>query len=306
LPVRTGMLGAQIAHGILDAGGSVRLLLREAKPSDAKKANTVAALTARGVEVVQGDLSDKASLGRATRGVFTVVSALQGGPDVIIDGQVALAKAAADNSVRRFISSDFSVDLFKLPDGSHPNLDIRRTADREIAKLPIELTNVFNGGFMEVVFAPYFQLIDLDKATVGYFGDASTALDVTTTFDTARFTALAALERAAIAGPFGVVGDVVTIEQLCATLSEIHNRAFTLRRKGSIEDLEAWIKSEQTAGRAMAWPTLGAQYAWAMMSGRARIENSVNARYPSVTTTKVVQFLKQHAPRAQPGRRKMS
>lgn len=151
---------------------------------------------------------------------------------------------------------------------------------------------------MEVVFAPFFQPIDLDKATVGYFGDARTALDVTTTFDTASFTALAALETVAIAGRFGVVGDVITIEQLCATLSEIHNRPFTLRRKGSIEDLEAWIKSEQTAGRAMAWPTLGAQYAWAMMSGRARIDNPVNARYPSVTTTKVVQFLKQHALRA--------
>jgi uncharacterized protein YbjT (DUF2867 family) len=84
------------------------------------------ALIARGVEIVLGDLSDQASLDRATRGVDSVVSALQGGPDVIIDGQTALAKAAADNGVRLFIPSDFSVDLFKLPDGSHPNLDIRR------------------------------------------------------------------------------------------------------------------------------------------------------------------------------------
>lgn len=197
----TGMLGAQITHSILDAGGSARLLLREAKPSDPKKADTIAALTARGVEIVLGDLSDQASLDRATRGVDSVVSALQGGPEVIIDGQIALAKAAADNGVRRFIASDFSVDLFKLPDGSHPNLDIRRTADRAIAKLPIELTNVLNGGFMEVVFAPFFHMIDLEKAAVGYYGDAATAMDVTTTADTARFAALAALEAAAIPGP---------------------------------------------------------------------------------------------------------
>jgi uncharacterized protein YbjT (DUF2867 family) len=287
----TGMLGSQIAHSVLNEGGSVRLLLREAKPSDAKKAELIAALAERGAEIVLGDLADAASLQRATRGAVTVVSALQGGPDVIIDGQVALAKAAADNGVRRFVPSDFSVDLFKLPDGSHPNLDIRRAADQAIAELPIEQTNVLNGGFMEITFAPFFQLIDLDKATVGYFGDAKTAFDVTTTADTARFTALAALENAAISGPFGVVGDVLTIEQLAAILSEIHNKPFTLQRKGSIADLEAWIKSEQTAGRGMAWPTLGAQYAWAMMSGRARIESPVNARYPSVITTKAREFL---------------
>jgi hypothetical protein len=39
---------------------------------------------------------------------------------------------------------------------------------------------------MEIVFAPYFQLIDLEKAAVGYFGDAETALDV---YDTGRFHA---------------------------------------------------------------------------------------------------------------------
>jgi uncharacterized protein YbjT (DUF2867 family) len=289
------MLGSQIAHCVLDAGGSVRLMLREAKPADPKKAQAVAALSARGVEIVLGDVSDPASLARATRGVDSVVSALQGGPAVIIDGQTALAKAAANNGVRRFIASDFSVDLFKLPDGSHPNLDIRRTADRAIAKLPIELTNVLDGGFMEVVFAPFFQLVDLENATVGYFGDAATALDVTTTADTARLTALAALEAAAIPGPFGVVGDVVTIEQLCATLSQIHDKPFKLHRKGSIEDLEGWIKAEQASGRATAWPTIGAQYAWAMMSGRARIDNPVNARFPGVATTTAAQFLKAQA-----------
>jgi hypothetical protein len=48
----------------------------------------------------------------------------------------------------------------------------------------------------------------------------------------------------------------------------------------------------------MAWPTIGAQYAWAMMSGRARIEDPVNPRYPGVTTTKAEQFLQHGAQRA--------
>lgn len=174
------MLGSQIAHHILDAGGAVRLLLREARPADPGKAQSLAALTARGVDIVLGDVFDRDSLDRATRGVDCVVSSLRGGSSVIIDGQIALAEAAADNGVRRFIPSDFSVDLFKLPDGSHPNLDMRRAADRVIAKLPMEMTPVLNGGFMEIVLAPVFQMVNLENATVGYFGDATTPMDVTT------------------------------------------------------------------------------------------------------------------------------
>ncbi len=288
----TGMLGSQIAHSILDAGGSVRLLLREEKPADTAKADKIARLTARGAEIALAALSDAGALESAMGGIYSVVSALQGGPDAIVDGQIALAGAAAGRGVRRFIPSDFSVDLFKLPDGSHVNLDLRRDADRAIAKLPIEMTNVLNGGFMEVVFAPFFQMIDQEKATVSFFGDADTPLDVTTTPDTARFTAAAALETKAIPGPFGLAGDVVTPAGLAAVLSEIKGKPFQLVRRGSITDLEGWIKGEQRAGRAMAWPTIGAQYAWAMMSGKARISDSVNARYPQITVTKAAEFLR--------------
>jgi nucleoside-diphosphate-sugar epimerase len=145
---------------------------------------------------------------------------------------------------------------------------------------------------MEVVFAPFFQMIDLDKATVAFFGDENTSLDVTTTGDTARFTAAAALEPSAIPGPFGIVGDRVTPASLAALLTEVKGKPFRLVRRGSIADLESWIASEQEAGRAMEWPTIGAQYAWAMMSGKARITDPVNARYPDIVTTSAAKFLR--------------
>jgi uncharacterized protein YbjT (DUF2867 family) len=293
----TGMLGSQIAQAILDEGAAVRLLLREVNPSDPKKAAKIDDLSAKGAKIVVGELSDAASLERATAGVTSVVSVLQGGPDVLIAGQIALAEAAAANGVGRFIPSDFSCDLFKLPDGSRINLDIRRTADREIAKLPMEMANVLNGGFMEVVLAPFFHLINQQEATVGYFGESSMPLDVTTTADTARFAAIAALEDRAIPGSFGIVGDVITVEQPQGILSKTHAKPFALVRKGSIADLESWIKTEQAEGRAMAWPTIGAQYAWAMMSGRARITEPVNAGYPNVVTTSASEFLERASKR---------
>lgn len=288
----TGMLGEQIAHHILNEGGCVRLLLRHEYAADEKKAAKIEGLTARGAEITPGALTDMASLEIATHGVLSVVSALQGGFDVIVTGQVALANAAIKNGVQRFIPSDYSVDLFKLPDGAHINLDLRRVADYEIAKMPIEMTNILNGGFMEVVFAPFFQMIDIEKSTVAYFGDSRTPIDVTTIADTAHFTAMAALEHSPIPGPFGVVGDVVTADSLCRLLSDIHQKAFSLINKGSIAELKNWIEAEQAAGRGKVWPTIGAQYMWAMMSGRARVTNPVNARYPSISSIKADEFLR--------------
>jgi uncharacterized protein YbjT (DUF2867 family) len=286
----SGMLGAQIANQLLDRGAKVRLLQRETAPEDPVKRARQDALVARGASIVLGDLGDAASLDAATEGAFSVVSAVQGGPDVIITGQVALARAAAANGVKRIIPSDYSVDFFKLPDGSHPNLDIRRTASRQMAELPIEVTNVLIGGFMEIVFSPQFQLVDHTDATVRYFGDAEMAFDVTTIADSAAIAAQAALETAAIPGPYNFAGAVETFTGLAATLSAVQGKSYTLVRRGSVADLEGYIAGEQAAGRGMTWPTLGAQYAWAMMSGRARLTGTAS---PDFTPTSIAQFLAQ-------------
>ena len=110
----TGMLGGRIAaHLAEDVGARLRLLVRDA--SSDKLAN----LRDRSIEIVEGELSDRASLDRATTGVDVIVSAVQGGPDVIIDGQVALAEAGKSNGVRRILPSDFGLDVFKATPGEH-------------------------------------------------------------------------------------------------------------------------------------------------------------------------------------------
>jgi NmrA-like family len=286
------MLGAQIANRLLDQGAAVRLLQREKSPADPVKRARSDALVALGAKIILGDLNDAASLHEATRDVFSVVSTVQGGPDIIIAGQVALAKAAAANGVTRIIPSDYSVDLFKLPNDSHPNLDIRRDASRQMAGLPIEVTNVLIGGFMEIVFSPQFQLVNHEKATVNYFGDSDMLFDVTTIADSATFAAQAALSTKPIPSAYAFAGETQTITGLAQALSEVKAKPYALVRRGSIADLEAYIASEQAAGRGMTWPTLGAQYAWAMMSGRARLTDIQTVDF---TPTSIRQFLAQPA-----------
>jgi uncharacterized protein YbjT (DUF2867 family) len=95
----TGMLGSRIAHYLLEQPDvQVRLLIRP--DTDAAKKNALNPLVERGAELVTGDLTHRDSLDRATQGIDVIVSAVQGGPDVIIDGQVALAKAGKHSGVR--------------------------------------------------------------------------------------------------------------------------------------------------------------------------------------------------------------
>jgi uncharacterized protein YbjT (DUF2867 family) len=122
----TGMLGNRIADRLLDQPDVVvRLLLRPSSGDDDAKSRASGALVERGAVAVVGDVGDAASLEPATTGADVVVCALQGGPEVIVDGQVALAASAARNGVRRFVPSDFAIDLFKAPPGA-PQFDMRR------------------------------------------------------------------------------------------------------------------------------------------------------------------------------------
>src|SRR5215204_4393827 len=88
----------------------LRLLVR---PESRSKA---ADLESRGAEVIEGDIGPggEASLETLCNGAHTVISAVQGGPDMIIENQSRLLNAARSQGVRRMIPSDYTVDLFKL------------------------------------------------------------------------------------------------------------------------------------------------------------------------------------------------
>ena len=205
----TGMLGGRIAHYLLEQPEArVRLLVRDITG----KKHVLDPFAAKGAELIEGDLADAASLDRATHGVDVIVSAVQGGPEIIIDGQVALAEAGKRNGARRILPSDFGLDLFKATPGEHAAFDWRRTADERIAAIGLEQVNMPQGGFMEL-FMPGMGAIDLEKGTIGFFGDGNRPIDVTSVEDTARMTARVALDRTVPAGKFAFAGDQLSFRQ---------------------------------------------------------------------------------------------
>lgn len=165
----TGHLGGLIAHELLTVPTvDLRILVR---PSSRSRA---ANLEVAGAEIIEGDLSDEDALAALTRDAYTVISAVQGGPETIIDAQRRLLAAARTSGARRFIPSDFSLDMFTVPEGGIVTADMRRTfahiADAE--RGDVEVVHILIGGFLDrgVLFG-FIRVIDAQAKTAYVWGD---------------------------------------------------------------------------------------------------------------------------------------
>ena len=278
----TGMFGSQVAHHLLERPEArVRLLVRDGR--DDKKRKAVEPLLARGAELIEGDLADPASLDRATRGVDVIVSAVQGGPEVIIDGQVALAEAGKRNGVRRMLPSDYALDLFKATPGEHPMFDMRATADARIAAVGLEQVNVLQGGFMDM-FLPGKGAIDLDAGTVSFFGDGDRPIEVTSVEDTARVVARVALDRDVPAGKFAFAGDRVSFRQAGEIVAAATGRPVRPVSLGSEADLRRAMAAADPYKKVML------AYLLYMTNGQTALSDLQTDRYPDVKLESFAKF----------------
>lgn len=116
----TGVLGGEICSRLVEKGKPVRALVRKSSSPE-----RVDALRKRGVELAEGDLTDRASLDAACRGVHTVYStatAIQSQQEgntldrVDREGQANLVDASKNAGVRRFVFISFrGTDEFDFP-----------------------------------------------------------------------------------------------------------------------------------------------------------------------------------------------
>ena len=278
----TGMLGARIAHHLLETEDvALRLLVRPATLADSDKRAGLDPLVERGAELVEGDVADPASLDRATEGVDIVVSALQGGREVVVDGQIALARAAAKSGVRRILPSDFALDLFKASPGELFPFDLRREADEEIASMGMEHVHVLNGAFLDTLASGVGTIEFDDEAGVASFwGSGEERFEATTVDDTARYTARAAVDASVPSGKFAVAGQRLSLGDIVSAVERETGRRYERRSRGTTEDLRAWIETQREAGEMMA--VMYGAYQLYMLTGQTALDDLQNDRYPDI------------------------
>jgi hypothetical protein len=224
----------------------------------------------------------------------TVISAVQGGPDVIIDNQTRLLRAARGAGVNRFIPSDYSQHLFKVTPSDIPFFEWRRqfalVADAERGN--VEVVHVLNGGFLarRVLFG-FIRIIDIEKQTAYVWGDGKQRMDWTTYEDAARYTAQVAVDRRPVPQVFSVAGDVLDFEGLVRAYELGSGKKLRVERLGSLEDLDRQIDQLQETDPANFRSYLPLMYYHSLLIGEGKLDELMNERYPSIRPTTVREYV---------------
>lgn len=280
------VVGALVAH----PGVRVRALVRDPGKAD------VAGLASERVELHRFDAvtADAAQHAEAVRGAYAVVSTLQGGPDVIVDAQLALLRAAKAAGARRFIPSDYSYDVFSLPEGININSDWRRThathARAEVTPT-FEVVHVLQGIFADRTVLGFLGLFDAESRVLRYWGDGTTPIDWTTWADTARFTAAAAVDDRAVPERLYVAGDRMSALDFATTWERVRGEKITRERLGSLDELAAETQRRLAAEPANMYAWLPLMYARGVFGGQALLGALLNHRYPEVVPATVAQTI---------------
>lgn len=233
------------------------------------------------------------SLDRATEGVDVVVSAVQGGREVVVDGQIALARAAVKSGVRRILPSDFALDLFKATPGELFPFDLRREADEEIASLGIEHVHVLNGAFLDTLAAGGIVDFDDEAGVASFWDSGEERFEATTVDDTARYAARVAVDASVPSGKFAVAGQRLSYGDIVSAVERETGRRYERRSLGTTDDLRAWIESQREAGEMMA--VMYGTYQLYMLTGQTALDDLQNDRYPDIEPVTLVQLPMQTA-----------
>ena len=193
----TGLLGNAICQQLTADGKSVRGLVRAS--SDPAKVDRLKAL---GVETIQGDLRERASLDQAFQGVTAVISTVSAVPfsylpgvndiqTTDLEGVSNLIEAAQANGASHFVFISFTgstgVDF--------PLQDAKREVERKLKESGLAYTILRPSFFMEVWLSPAVGF-DAANAKAAIYGTGENPISWIAVQDVAKF-AVASLDHPA-------------------------------------------------------------------------------------------------------------
>ncbi|QSQ26476.1 aromatic alcohol reductase [Pyxidicoccus parkwayensis] len=264
----TGRFGHQLASALLSRPGiHLHVLVRpHTRPE------SLEGLADQGVTLVEGSLQVARSLDSAVEGMDVVVSAVRGGHDVMVEGQLRLLHAARRKGVMRFIPSDYSPDYFALREGEDPRLDWHRHVAEAVVDSGMRYTFVLCGAFMEVALSPAAHVFDLERGHVAYWGTGDEPFDVTSMNDVARFVAEAVTDRRAENRRVELVGDVVTVNDVARRYEALTGRQLQRVCRGTVEDLRRHL-ARASAPVDAAREGLVQPHLLIQLAGRGRLQD---------------------------------
>lgn len=210
----TGTVGSEICRQLAAKGTPVRGLVRAT--SDQAK---IDALKEYGIEPLQGDLRDRASLDAACQGVKTVISTVSSMPfsyqpgendiqTVDLEGVIGLIDAAQAAGVERFVYTSFSGQI----DLDFPLSNAKRAVEQHLENSGLTYTILRPSYFMEVWLSPAVGF-DAANAKVQIYGTGENQISWIAVRDVAQF-AVASLDNPAARNTTLELGGPEALSQL--------------------------------------------------------------------------------------------
>jgi uncharacterized protein YbjT (DUF2867 family) len=222
------IIGNVICERLRADGQPVRALIRRTSNPD-----KVHALRSLGCELSIGDLKTLIRLTLLARGISAVIatasSTLSRQPgnsieSVDLQGQLALANAARDAGVQRFIYISFRND----PSVQYPLTHAKRSVERSIADL--DYTSIQASWFMEVWLSPALGF-DYIHGKALIYGDGSKPISWVSFRDVAEFCVAAVLHSIASRSVLAVGGpEALTPLEVVKIFEEESGRTFEVEK----------------------------------------------------------------------------
>jgi NADH dehydrogenase len=242
----TGVLGTEICSQLARRGKPVRALIRRSSSPE-----RVEALRKLGSELVTGDLTDRASLDAACRGVHTVFStatAIQSQQEgntldrVDREGQANLVDAAAAAGVKRFVFISFRMGR---DDVDFPLRAAKRATAERLRSSGMPWTVIEASVFMEVWLGPHLGF-DAANGRARVLGSGEQKISWVSFYDVAAI-AIAAAESADAENKTVPVGgpDALSPHEVIRIFEEKSGRKFEIERvpEPAIEQMRANAKN---------------------------------------------------------------
>jgi uncharacterized protein YbjT (DUF2867 family) len=212
----TGLVGGQVCSRLAASGVSARALVRATSSPE-----KVSGLRAQGLEVVEGDLRDAASLAAACSGVDAVICTVSSMPfsyepgvndiqTTDLEGVTNLIDAARAAGVGHFVYTSFSANL----DLDFPLGRAKRAVEAHLMDSGMTYTILRPSCFMEVWLGPAVGF-DPGNGTVTLYGEGTQPVSYIATADVAAF-AVASLTATAARNAILELGGPEALSQVQA------------------------------------------------------------------------------------------
>lgn len=227
----TGLLGSEICRQLTAAGKTVKGLVRPTSNPD-----KVSRLQSFGVETVQGDVRDRASLDRACEGVTHVITTVSAVPfsyepgvndlqTTDVEGTTNLIEAAKSNRVAQFIFTSVPIDA--APE--NPVKSANREVERRLKESGLIYTILRPTFFMDVWLSPAVGF-DPANAKAAIYGTGQNPISWIAVRDVAQF-AVASLDHPAAKNATLLLGgpEAISPLEVVKTFEEVGGRPFELQ-----------------------------------------------------------------------------